>query len=246
MAEEEQVSVEEPAKEEVTEPQEQPLTEERVKELIAATRTEALELGRREGQSTKDKEVAAERRRAQQAEENLQVLRSRFQELEPDAAQALEAEELKGRVRTYEQREAAEAQQRQVAEFDTVFHRNMGQFLDGLGIDTKDKRLDWGIDASDYLTRQQRILASVAKIQKDEKKSLEDRLSQRIKDEVLQARKDAGLESVDTSGPSGVPGLTSLTTEALEKRMNAPDGLEWFRKNEATIDKLAREGKIKE
>jgi len=91
-----------------------------------------------------------------------------------------------------------------VTAFNQKFDEQMGQFITNMGIDVNDKRLDKGADAKDYWEKQQRILASVSKIQKENQKDAEEKLTQQQKDFEAKIRKDLGLDTEDTSTPTGV------------------------------------------
>jgi len=188
------------------EPQPQPLSEEAIKQLIADGVTEGLEpareAGRREMQGTKDREVAAAQRRARFAEDSLQRVRGKYTELDPEAQQTLELEELRGQVGHYESQSAEETQRQQVMATVRDFEGNMTQFITGMKINPKE--VDWGDRNSMNLTqRMDTILKSVSKIQEESAKAVEEKRSQETKDIEAKLRKDLGLDSVDTSATSG-------------------------------------------
>lgn len=181
-------------------PQTQPLTEERIKQLIA----EQVEAGRRELQSFKDKarsEIESAQARAQLAEETLTSMETGLQETDPQAA---ELARLRAKDRFYQQRDAISKQQQTMTSFDKTFQDNINQFITNAGIEPTDKRIDWGEDAKDYLAKQQRILTSVSKIQKENQKTLESGLAQRQKDFEAKIRKDLGLDTEDTTTTASV------------------------------------------
>ena len=176
---------------------------EQVKQLTDKL-AEQTDLSKREIQSFKDKalkEIESAQARAQFAEDTLTSVEAGFKETDPEAA---EKARLQAEVTHYRRTGVAQAQRQQVEVFDKSFQENMNQFITGMGIDPNDKRIDWGTDAKDYLSKQQRILASVNKIQKEGQKALQDNLTQQQTDFEAKIRKDLGLDSEDTSISAGV------------------------------------------
>lgn len=218
-SEEGEASKEEAGKETEQQTQQQSLGEQ-MKQLIQTT-----EEGRRELQSFKDKalkeiEVAQARvslaeDRANRAEGTLEEMESGFKATDPEAA---EKARLQAEVGYYRKQGATQAQRQQADAFDKSFQENMDQFITQMGIDPNDKRIDRGIDAKDYLSKQQRILTSVGKIQQEDaektKKVLEEGLDQRQKDFEAKIRKDLGLDTEET-GVS--PGVGGTDTDFLDK-----------------------------
>jgi len=172
----------------------QPLTRAMVKELIS----EAVEPFKRQAQSASDRAQDAQDR-ARLAEETLAGIEG----LDPDAT---ELATLRARDKHYQARNVQERQRQQMDVFAKNFRANMNQFITEMGIDPNEKGIDWGDDAKDYLTKQQRILASVGKIQKESGKASEEKLKQDQKDFEAKIRKDLGLDSVDTSASLGAGG----------------------------------------
>jgi len=195
-------------------PQPQPLTEERIHQIIA----EQTDLARREIQSVKDKarsEVEAAQRRARLAETESAGYRSSFSGLDEETQRDVELRQLRGEKQYYQGLEVEEAQRRQFQQAIDTFHAQTNQFVTDLGIDPSDKRIDWGSHDEPLLQKQQRILASVAKIQKEDRKLSEGKLKEELEDFKKGIRKELNLDSVDTTQGSAVPG--ELTIEQLEK-----------------------------
>ena len=218
---EEQTSTEEIVSPEAEpQPQPQPLTRGEAEQLIAEQLGAAKEAGRREMQGIKDREVGEAQRRARFAEDSLARIRGRYADLDPEARQALEAEEMRGQLGYYQSREAQTVQRDQMMATVNAFEGNISQFITDVGIDPNDKRIDWGDRNSMNLTqRQDTILKSVAKIQKENTKASEGKVSQTIKEEIAKARKELGLDTVDTSTPAA-PGedLSKLSSTDLIAR----------------------------
>jgi len=219
-------------------PEEQPLTKEEVKRLIAETAGKERELGRREMQGIKDREVADALRRAKFAEDNLASMEAGYKELDPQGA---EIARLKGIERSHLGDQQRQQLDQQIAASKQVFYESMTQSITEMGIDPYDKRIDWATNAPDPNTAQRRILASVGKIQKEDVKAERDKLAQQLKDTEAKIRKDLGLDSVDTTTSPGVGGLPfQLTNEAIGKL-----SYEDYKKYEKQIDEAQRKGLIK-
>jgi len=184
-------------------PEEQPLTKEEVMRLIAEGTERAKELGRREMQGIKDREVAQALQRARFAEETLASTEAGYRELDPQGA---EVARLKGYERAYQEDRQRQQIEQQVAASKQVFYDGMTQSITEMGIDPYDKRMDWATDAPDPNTAQRRILASAGKILNEDRKAEVTRLRQELKDEMQQFRKDQGLDSHDTTTSPGVVG----------------------------------------
>jgi len=187
------------------EPQPQPL-EEQIKQLTDQL-AEQTNLSKREIQSFKDKalrEIESAQARAGLAEDTLAGLEK---DTDPEAA---ELHRLRASDKYHRNLGAAQAQRQQAEAFDKSFQENVTQFITQMGVDPNDKRIDWGIDAKDYLSKQQRILTSIGKIQQENQaetqKKLESDLGQRQKDFEGKIRKDLGLDTEETGVSPGVGG----------------------------------------
>lgn len=232
--------VETPAEEKPEEPQpeEQPLTREEMKRLIAEESEKARELGRREMQGIKDKEVAQALKRAKYAEDISANMEAGYREIDPQAA---ELARLRGLEKYHLGDQQRQQLEQQVAASKQVFYESMAQSITEMGVDTDDKRIDWAADAPDPATAQRRILSSVGKIQREEAKAEKGRIEQQLKDAEAKIRKDLGLDSVETATSAGVGGLPfQLTNEAIGKL-----SYEEYKKYEKQIDEAQQKGLIK-
>jgi len=184
-------------------PQPQPLTREDVARMIA----EQTEVAKREIQSAKDKaraEIVEAQRRAGFAESSLARVRGKFEELDPEARQVLENEDLRARVQFFEQRQQQEAIERQRAEYTQSLNQALLGHLSDLGIDPKDERIDWAHDATNLPDGLKRFNKSLAKIAKEGVQATEQKTKQDATDKLAHERKEAGLDSTDTGVPVGV------------------------------------------
>jgi len=193
----------------------QPLTQEHVNQMIKDALAEQETAYKRQLQSVNDKaeflkgkltEIEPQYRRTKAAAEVLQKVKSRLKEVDPDLDKDVEIAELRTENQHHQEQEQQTTAQQQAAAFDTQFHTQMTQRLQGLDIDPKDKRVDWGTDAKDYLSKMDRILTSAEKIIKERGKAVEDK---KVADEKeiearieARLRKQLGLDTVDTSTPA--------------------------------------------
>ena len=211
---EEQVSITaETSPKEETRPAETPtLTEEKVRQLIAEATGKAVEQareqGKRELQSSQDRNKAEQtrlERRARLAEGQVGAALTHLRSADPEVANEFELTQLRaerdGRLTLEQEEELA----RQQDEFNVKFHTNLNQFITNLGVDPKDARIDWATDAQDYLEAQQRILTSATVIQKENTQKVQASWDSRLK--ALEAQVNAeGKEanSVETTTSQGV------------------------------------------
>ena len=228
----EEVSTGEQASTESEKTQAQPLTEARIAQIVAEQVEIATNKAKGEIQSVKDKarvEVERATRRVTEAEGTVGAYKGKLSEVDPEAAATLRLGELEQKERFYRSRDATEAQKAQATQFDSAFVDSMNQFITGMGLDPTDKRIDWGTDAADYLSKQGKILASISQINKENTKASEVKLDQKLKDEIAKTRRDLGLDSVDLTTSAGV--VSTPDTEFLEK----------FGKGEIPYNKANRE-----
>lgn len=184
-------------------PEEQPFTEAqeaKIQQLIVDATERAKETGRREMQGIKDREVKQVLNRAKFAEETLANMEAGYKDLDPQAA---ELARLRGVEKYYHGDLQRQQVEQQIVASKQAFYESMTQSIQEMGIDAKDKRIDWGLDAPDPATAQRRILSSVGKIQREEAKAEKGRIDQQLKDAEAKMRKDLGLDSVDTAASAG-------------------------------------------
>lgn len=194
-------------------PEPQPLTKEEVQQMIAEATAQAREVGRREMQGIKDREVGEANRRARLAESRVTAYDTSFKGLDEETQKDVELARLRGESQYYQTFEQDEKQRR---EAELYGQRLMDSIVDSvklLGIDPNDKRIDWAPTETDPLIARGKIDASVAQIVKDDAKvaetKLEERLLARIEADNLKNRVDAGLESHDKSASEGAGGDSS-------------------------------------
>lgn len=182
-------------------PEEQPLTREEVLRLVAEGTERAKEAGRREMQRLKDREVGQALNRAKFAEDTLANMQAGFSELDPQAA---ETARLRGVERYYQGEDQRQQIEQQIEVAKQAFYGSMTKSLEEMGVDVKDERIDWGTDAPDPATAQHRILSSVGKIQRESAKTKDIENEQWKKDTLVALRREMGLDSPDTTTPTGV------------------------------------------
>uniref|UniRef100_A0A6M3KDQ8 Uncharacterized protein n=1 Tax=viral metagenome TaxID=1070528 RepID=A0A6M3KDQ8_9ZZZZ len=190
------------------------LTEEQVKKLIAEATAQiaerAREEGRREMQGRKDREVAEVQKRARLAESRAKGYESGISSLDEESRAVLENARLRGENQQFQsmaqEEEARRAQEAYVERLQNSLTKN----LETLGIDIKDKRVDWAEDAPDYLVGRGRFDVSVAKILKEDEGKRMSEFEKKQKESFAEMerkmRVDLGLESHDNSSQAAVGG----------------------------------------
>ncbi len=132
--------------------------------------------------------------------------------------QQAELARLRSRDRRYRETETQDAQKRQLTEFDEQFKGSISDALKAMDIDPSDTRIDWADGTSNYIDRQKKILASAAKISKENQTKAQEIFAKKLADEItVKVRKELGVDSVDTSAPSGAGGSNKLTPEKVAK-----------------------------
>lgn len=234
----------------------EPSAEERMTTLISQKVAEevakAIELARREIQSAKDKataEVQSLQRRARLAETTLTATQKQIQGLDPETQRELELAQLRAEREGRLSLEQEEQQARYQVEIVNRFHTQMTQFVTGLGVDPTDKRIDWAADDSNLLGKQGRILESVTKIQKENAKTAESVLEQKIKEAELRIKRDLGYNeanSVSTAASLGAvsEGIPTDMAKFREWIATVPQK-EYETKYAAKVKEMMQQGKIK-
>ena len=220
------------------------LTEERVQQLIAEATARAVEsgkqFGRRELQSQQDRnaaEVARASRRAQVTENTLGAVRSHLQSYDPEVAKEMELAELRAERQGRMSLEQEERLQQQQEVDGKALQESLYAHLETLGIDAGDTRIDWAEDSNNYTQGRSRFDASVAKIVKEEKQTMQSGLEQRLRDleaRINQANIDVNSVEATTSG-----GVVAGSDAEFMNKFGAGD-------LPASKENIARYEKIKE
>jgi len=190
----------------------EPLTAEAVQKMIAESTAkavaEAKDIGRRELQSQQDRHKAeTERlqRRATIAESSFGAARATASKLDPEVATALELAELRAREQQRVADEQTEQARQQQEGYANTLRQSLTSHLKNLNIAENDPRVDWAMDARDYLSGRGRFDASVAQILKEENLKVLSPLEQRLKDlEALIKKTNVEVNSVPAGTPPGV------------------------------------------
>mgnify|MGYP001560853871 CR=1 FL=1 len=224
----------------------EPLTADAVRTMIeeatAKSVAQAKEIGRRELQSQQDRnreELARATRRAQSAESALGDARTRLQTVDPDAAKDVEIAELRAREQGRTTQEQEETLARQMTEIRQNFYAKQTQFITNLGIDSKDKRIDWAEDAPDLVTTMGRIHDSVAKIQKENVQAIQTSLGNRLKELEKRVGKVAEAENIEVNSVETTtsPGVVAGSDAEFVKKFGAAE-LPYTKENEERYVKL--------
>ena len=200
-----------------------PEQEAKVTQMIADATARAVadakDIGKRELQSSQDRnraEVARAERRARLAEGTLGATQTQLQALDPDVAKEMELAQLRaeraGRY-TLEQEDALRQQQEvQGRALSDSLHAH----LTALGVDPNDKRIDWATDSTNYVQGRSRFDASLAQIMKEDKQTMQTGLEKRLRDlEAKMAQAGIEVNSVSTAASGGA--ATGSDAEFVKK-----------------------------
>ena len=186
----------------------QPLTEERVQQLIAEATQKAIEqgkdLGKREMQSIKDREVAEISRKARQAEARLGAYDSNLANLDETTREAIETARLKGDNKYYQDILQEEENRKQQDAYFEQMSQSLRDEVTALGIDPNDKRIDYAREEGDYFKGRQRFTGSLSKILKTNQDAFSKNLETQTKEIEMRLRKELGLDTVIPSSGAGV------------------------------------------
>lgn len=184
--------------------EEQKLTE-LIQKQVAEAVGKATDLAKRELQSVKDKataEVKQAQRRAQLAENTMTATRTHLQTVDPDVAKEMELAQLRAEREGRTTLEQEDTQTRQEEAQAKALQDSLLANLEALGIDSKDKRIDWAEDSPNYIQGRGRFDASVAKIVKEEKQTMQSGLEQRLKDLEAKVGRVAAEENIEANSVS--------------------------------------------
>jgi len=221
------------------------LTEEKVQKMIAEATAkaveEAKELGRRELQSQQDKnksEQARLTRRATTAEAAMTKIAQRLQKENPNVAKDVELEMYRAQVEGQSKAEQEDTLAQQQATFHQNFLERQQKFIESLGIDPNDSRIDWAGDAKDYLEAMERIQSSVANINKENMQTMTTGLEDRLKSlEAKLTAADTEANSVNTDASGGA----STTPDAKFLQDFAQGNVPLSKENIARYEKIMNE-----
>ena len=230
-----EVATDEPTGETPVETEEKPITLTQVEEMISKAREE----DRKHFQGIADRDIKAarsdsrqEKRAKEDAESQLRV----FQEMaarDPKMANQMNHARQAAKARAFDQRESTDRADNDKKEYINA----NSSILESLGIDLEDKGIDWGLNEATPIEAQTKFNKSVVKKVASMKKDSETKMKQQIKDEIANARKNAGLDSVDS---------TSLSGSGKSFTVNQIKDPEFFSANRDAILKAQEEGNIKE
>jgi hypothetical protein len=195
-----------------------PAIEARVQQMIAEATAKAVEAakdaGRRELQSQQDRnkaEIRKVQREATASAKALEAVTTKVKELDPDSATAIELERLKAENQARADLDKEEQTANQNEATQATVKTSLETHLEQLGIKKDDPRVDWAMDAPDYLTGRNRFDASVAAILKEDRKKETDTLASRL------AALEAKLNGEDSNEAN------SVSTETNQASVNSSD-----------------------
>lgn len=212
-------------------PEVQPLTPD-IQALISKSVADEMDKAKREIQSAKDKarnEVEQAQKRARFLEERLNRVKGGYEGLDPEVRERFELEDTKAQLTHYQQREQEEAARRQAEEYTKKLETSLTGYLQSVGIDASDQRLDWAKDEADFLKGRERFDKSVATILKENQTASQKAMEDKFKDLERSLRKELGVDSVDTSPSSG-----GDSDAEFQKKFNAGE----LPMNKANLDRI--------
>jgi len=191
----------------------QPLTEEKVSQMLDA---KAEEL-KRHYQSVADRGIRAAQKGEGIAKRKAAIAESQVNTFNQIAASNPQlAAQVKNAMTAAQAQAFKERENLDMAEqAKQDFFDKMAALPEKFGIDPNDKRLDLANDAEDSIVATDRIMTSISTIIAEDAKKADARRSQELKDFEVRLRKDLGVDSADTTAPSGAG--TSSDAEFLTK-----------------------------
>ncbi len=225
------------------EPAKQPSLEEIRSELAKSMDEKIAQITtsfKREMQSTKDKSVAEVERARRQAEETLRAIQSMAGD-DPDLQARIQVAAYQAQSRTAQQAQSEEAVRRNADEFSQKYQDKVVKILKRFDVDPTDKRIDWAENETDRLERLDKITESAEKIFRSNLKANEEK----SKKELAKIKQELGIDSVDTSAPTGSTndGIPTNRTALRKWLMDVPDAD--YKRLKPKIDEMIVSGRIK-
>jgi len=186
--------------------------EARMQQLIAQATAKALEqgkeVGKREMQGVKDREVAEAKRAARLAEQRAKAIEGSLEGLDEESKKDIELARLRKERNIYAEAEQEDKLIKSQEAYAERLISSINNHIKELGIEPSDKRLDWAKgEQIDPVEGRRRLDASIAKILKEEENKRMTDFQKELKkdfDEMKAAlRKDLGLESHDKGDNAG-------------------------------------------
>ncbi len=231
----------EPQAETAKEPK--PLTLEDIEKIVSSK----VEDAKRHFQSIADRDIKAARleakdykKRAELAEMKVQEI-NRLAAVKPEITQLMSRAAVETEARAFRERESYDRLQ-QIRE---EFNNQMVETVKDFDIDPTDPRLDYAIDVDIPGVRNKRLMASISKIQKEERTKAEI-AKKSSQDAELRAKQKEELENnvIDKTTPS--PYVKGIPTDINKFRAWVANlSQDEFEKLAPEINKMRREGKIK-
>ena len=202
----------------------EPLTEAKVAEMLATE----VEKVKTHFQSVSDKAIANANREARDArkksgaaEAGRLAMKETLIKQNPRAKQSLDLADSQARLNYYDNQAKEDEVKRGEEAHAQQFYGTLREDIKSRGINPDDKRIDWA-EGEDSYTAMKKVLTSVAKIQKEDEATSRTKFEQQMDDKFAQLRKDAGLDSADTTAQSskdyGTGGLNEVLGGAKDTR----------------------------
>jgi hypothetical protein len=231
---------EEPAKQ----PSQEEILKQTLKQLLETELPKYTEPLKRELQSQKDRhlvEIDKANRRAQEATE---LLTRQYQSVvgdDPDLQTKLKLAQYQAKEHINQKANYDDMTRKQQDEFDRRFKDISRKLITTAGM-TED---DLDVKDGNYIAAYERVVEKTMTKLLADKKASDEKVQKTIKDEVAKARRELGIDSVDTSTPSltshsGIP----TNKDAFRKWVkNLPDAE--YKKLEPQISEMQDKGLIK-
>lgn len=193
-------------------PEPAPLSREEVQKLIEQKSEEWKNIGKREMQAIKDREVAEVKRKADLAERRARSLDAGLSTLDEETRAKLEHTKTQGELDYYRSRDQQEEYAKQQEVYKAKLFQSLRDEVTAMGLNPDDKRIDFAQDSTDYFEGRKRFSESTSKILKAEKdaqeKTILSKAEERQKQLESEFRKKYGLDSHDTTSSAGVVNQT--------------------------------------
>lgn len=178
--------------------------EQQVGTAVTAAVKEIKDLGRKELQSQQDKNKRLEAR-AKTAESARDTAARKLTEVDPEAAKDAELTTLRDDKATRLTADQVEEARRVQTEYATKLTTSLNAHIEALGIDPKDERIDWANDAKDFIEGRTKFDASIAKIIKEERETMQEGFDDRLKAVESKIKgEETEANSVETATSTGV------------------------------------------
>ena len=221
-----------------TPPSTTPLSTEAIQAMINRGITEGIERAKQSARDTARFEVESLQKRVAQSNVYSEAAIRQLEQHDPDGALKLRQAKFNAEVNQRQMSEQEQQQQTAHVEFVNNFYREETEAVVELGIDPKDNRIDWGVDAATPTEAHKRILKSTVAIMKERAK-----VEKATRDETSSREANSVVTEVPvaTRNTSGIPTDLAKFREWLGKIPQE----EYETTYAAKVNEMRRQGKFK-